>query len=245
MKRLFIILLLSCLAVLPASAGKKKPIFFNGKDLTGWKDYRDQSLWSVKDGAIKGKSEETVIGNRFLWSSVEVKDFYLSLDVKHVPGTANAGIQFRSKRADEHGQAIGYQADIGTMGRGPKKVNIWGFLYHEHGRGKLYWTNRVEKRFNFEVWNRYEILAVGHSIWLAINGTLVAAVNEPKGELSGYIAFQIHSGVPQEVHYRIRKFQPDPEVKLAGMNEKELRKQLITVDKPMKKKRLKKKRKKR
>jgi hypothetical protein len=39
-------------------------------------------------------------------------------------------------------------------------------------------------------WNRYEILAIGHKIWTAINGTLSVAVEDPAGELSGYIAFQ-------------------------------------------------------
>ena len=46
-------------------------------------------------------------------SDVELKDFYLALDVKLTPYDRNVGIQFRSKPLDAHGQAMGYQADVG------------------------------------------------------------------------------------------------------------------------------------
>ena len=53
-------------------------------------------------------------------------------------------------------------------------------------------------------WNRYEILAVGHKIWTAINGKLCVALEDPKGELSGKISFQVHGGPAQTVLYRNR-----------------------------------------
>ena len=162
--------------------------FFNGQNLTGW-SASDMSYWSVEDGVIIGQFEEQVLENEFLWSDVGVEDFYLCIDVLLEPEDRNAGIQFRSKKTDESGQAIGYQADVGK--------GVWGRLYHEHGRGKLDWTDRGGgggKAVKPGQWNRYEILASGHRIWTALNGTLSVAVNDPAGELKGHIALQIHGG---------------------------------------------------
>ena len=104
------------------------------------------------------------------------------------------------------------------MGQG-----VWGKLYHEHGRGKLDWNDRGSKAVKPGQWNRYEILAVDHRIWTAINGKLCVAFEDPEGELSGKIAFQIHSGPPQTVQYRVLKLTHDPKIELAGMKEKQLK----------------------
>ena len=226
--------LFTCLFVLPAMSAEKvigksqtDKSFFNGKDLTGWKGKR--GYWSVKDGVIIGYSDKHIPKNEFLWSSVEVKDFYLAVDVKLTPQDRNAGIQFRSKSINAHGQALGYQADVGyetSLG------NLWGRLYHEHGRGKLDWNENAVDVVKRGEWNRYEILAVGHRIWTAVNGKLCTAIDDPKGELSGKIAFQIHGGPPQTVCYRRPTLTHDPAIKLAGMNEKELVAELTKKDKP-------------
>ena len=188
-------------------------IFFNGKDLKGWSTSQHK-YWSVKDNAIVGHSAVNVPKNEFIWADGEVMDFYLAVDVKLTPDARNAGIQFRSKKVDAAGQALGYQADVGE--------GVWGKLYHEHGRGKLDWNDRAAKAVKRDDWNRYEILAVGHKIWTAINGTLCVALEDPKGELSGKIAFQVHAGPPQTVHYRPVKLVHDPKLELAGLNKKQL-----------------------
>jgi hypothetical protein len=168
-----------------------------------------------------GHSNVSIAKNQFLWSDVKVKDFYLSVDILLQPNGRNAGIQFRSKKIDESGQAMGYQADVGQ--------GVWGKLYHEHGRKQLDWTNKGEKAVKEGQWNHYEILAIGHKIWTAVNGTLSVAVDDPEGELSGYIAFQIHSGDAQTVMYRINKLVHNPPMKLAGLKSAELEKQLKPV----------------
>ena len=198
-----------------------KPIF-NGKDLGGWQGNTD--LWSVKDGAIVGHSDKNVPQNEFLWSNVKVQNFYLTVDVKLTPADRNAGIQFRSKPINEHGQALGYQADVGA--------GWWGKLYHEHGRGKLDWNDNGAGAVKPGGWNKYEILAVEHRIWTAINGKLCVAIEDPQGELSGKIAFQIHSGSPQTVHYRNPKLTHNPKIKLAGLSEKKLVAELRKVVEP-------------
>lgn len=182
--------------------------FFNGADLTGWSG--PEGYWSVVEGAIVGASDAPIPRNVFLWSDGEQSDFYLVLDVKLEPNTANAGIQFRSKPVDEYGQAQGYQADMGA--------EVWGRLYHEHGRGKLFWDGRAEAAVKPGEWNRYEILAVGPAIWTAINGTLGVAYLDHAPERTGRIAFQVHGGPPQEVSYRIVKIVHNPKVELDGLD---------------------------
>ncbi|CAG5012935.1 hypothetical protein DYBT9275_05287 [Dyadobacter sp. CECT 9275] len=191
--------------------------FFNGKSLNGW-TASDLTLWSVQDGVIIGKATKKVGKNQFLWSEVKVADFYLSIDVQLGPNDRNAGIQFRSQKVNAYGQARGYQADMGK--------DVWGRLYHEHGRGKLFWSDRGEKAVKPGQWNHYEILASGDRIWTAINGKIAVAVRDKGGDTSGYIALQIHSGDPQTVRYKIKKLVHNPVISLAGLGESALNEML-------------------
>ncbi len=196
---------------------------FNGKDLSGWQG--NMKYWRFEDGAIVGGSDKDIPRNEFLWSDVEVGDFYLAVDVKLDPPTANAGVQFRSKKVDENGQALGYQADVGQ--------DVWGRLYHEHGRGKLDWTDRAEKAVKPGDWNHYEILAIGPAIWTAINGTLgVAYLDLSKdAERSGQIAVQIHAGPPMTARYRVQKLVHNPKIELGGLKTEQLIAELKATEK--------------
>ncbi|MBN8858304.1 MAG: DUF1080 domain-containing protein [Sphingobacteriales bacterium] len=207
------------------SAPQTDDNFFNGISLKGW-SATDTSYWSVKDNAITGQSSHEVSKNEFLWSDVEVSDFYLSVDVKLEPNSGNAGIQFRSAKADESGQAVGYQADVGK--------GVWGRLYHEHDRTYLDWPDAGEAAVHPGEWNHYEILASGDRIWTAINGVLSVAVEDLFGEKKGKIAVQIHSGPPMTVQYRFNKLVHHPKIELAGLNEKQLLEALRTPLNPPK-----------
>jgi HEAT repeat protein len=188
--------------------------FFNGTDLAGW--VGTTPYWKVQDGAIVGTSDAQIPNNEFLWSGVEVGDFYLVVDVRLEPNTANAGIQIRSKKISDAGQAQGYQADVGE--------GYWGRIYHEHGREMLDDTDTAEKAVKPGDWNHYEILAVGPAIWTAINGTLGAALLDlnPNAERNGQIAFQLHSGAPMTAQYRVVKLVHNPKVEMEGMKVEDL-----------------------
>jgi HEAT repeat protein len=193
--------------------------FFNGADLTGWED--KGGYWKVEDGVIVGHSAEQVPKTSYLWSGVKVRDFYLAVDVKQEPVTANSGIQFRSKQINEAGDALGYQGDIGQ--------DVWGRIYHQGGRGKLDWNGRAEEAVKPGDWNRLEILAVGPAIWTAINGKLGVACLDAgaNNESSGNIAFQMHAGAGQTVRYRIVKLVHDPKVEFVGMTPEQLVGELV------------------
>jgi len=180
----------------------------NGTDLTGWQGHTE--YWRFEDGAIVGQSKAKLERNNFLWPSVEVGNFYMAVDIKLEPVTGNGGIQFRSKKVDDYGQALGYQADLGQ--------DVWGRLYHEHGRGKLDWTDRADAAVKPGDWNHYEILAVGPAIWLVVNGKLGAACLDFDGERTGLIALQLHGGPPQKVQYKIQKLVHNPEVEIESIS---------------------------
>ncbi len=192
--------------------------FFDGKSLSGWTSAQPE-YWHVEDSCIIGKSTEEISRNQFIWSSVKVKDFYLSVDILLDSPDCNAGIQFRSAKIDDYGQAMGYQADIGKN----FEKNIWGSLYYEDGRGLLQSVDSSDSPVKSGDWNHYEILAIGHQIWIAINGQIVSATEDFKGDKEGYIALQIHSGPPQTVRYKINELIHHPGFSLAGKSETALK----------------------
>ncbi|MCC7084037.1 MAG: DUF1080 domain-containing protein [Pirellulales bacterium] len=186
-------------------------VLFNGQDLIGWEG--DTKYWKVEEGQLVGVAKNEVSENTFLWSKVPVENFFLSVSVKLTPNHRNSGIQFRSSKLPPS-EALGYQADIGQ--------DFWGRLYHESGRGKLVWNDAGEQSVKPNQWNHYEILAVGHHIWLAVNGTLSVTLDDPHGEIRGRIALQIHSGPAQEVRFKEFKLIHNPKIELAGYNEAQL-----------------------
>ncbi|MCX6898305.1 MAG: DUF1080 domain-containing protein [Verrucomicrobia bacterium] len=112
-------------------------LIFNGKDLTGWEARPE--FWSVKDGAICGKTTADCIPkqNTFcICKAGEFGDFELHAKFKLTPGDekgfANSGIQYRSKVWDADYCVVGgYQGDM-EAGK-----NYTGILYEERGRGIL------------------------------------------------------------------------------------------------------------
>lgn len=184
---------------------------FNGKDLSGWST-ESPDQWLVKESAILGKTQIEDEKAHTIWSDVEVKDFYLSIDVKQTAFSGNGGIFFRS--AGE----TGYQADLGVS---PVEGILWGKLYATDGRGMLDMNERGREIVRPERWNHLEILAVDERIWIALNGRLCSAIRDPKGPSSGKLGFQLSHG-NEEIHYKINQLVHDPDVELSGYFEYEL-----------------------
>ncbi len=221
-------IVLLALAATFASAAEKQ--LFNGKDLTGWAG--NSALWSVKDGAIVGKTtaEVPTKGNTFLvWKDGEVSDFELTLKYKMTPGdekkTVNSGIQYRSKVVDEANFVVaGYQADFEY---GPKYS---GILYEEKGRGILAERGKkvtvsqgadpkkptltvtgetgnseeIQAGINKDGWNEYKVVAKGGHLQHYINGKLTVDVTDEtaEGAKKGVLALQLHAGPPMQVEFK-------------------------------------------
>jgi hypothetical protein len=194
-------------ADLPAPTADGKIPLFNGKDLTGW--YGDESVFSVDNGEIVGKSEKGLKRNEFLKSKYDVADFRLTLQMKLTPNTANSGVQFRSQPHQGH-EMKGYQADAGQ--------GWWGKLYEESGRGLLV-KEGGEKFLNKDDWNTYEIVAVGPKILVALNGHKVIDLddNDPRAARSGIFGLQVHSGGPTEVRWKNLHLELNPKPELTTL----------------------------
>jgi putative heme-binding domain-containing protein len=165
--------------------------FFDRNDLTGW--LGDPKLWSVEDGEIVGRTSG-LKRNEFLRSDATAGDFRLVTQVKLVKNEGNSGIQFRSEPLPD-GEMKGYQADIGP--------GWWGKLYEENGRALLWDKTTGEKAVKPGEWNEYIVEAKGDKIRTWINGELSVDLTDAQGARRGVFAFQLHSGGPTEVRYRI------------------------------------------
>jgi len=117
--------------------------------------------------------------------------------VKLLGDEGNSGVQFRSQRT-EHGEAKGYQADVGP--------GWWGKLYEELDRALL-WDKSGEQHVKKGEWNKYEIRAAGSRIQTWINGQPCVDLDDPKGKRRGLFALQLHAGGPMEVRFRNLKLE--------------------------------------
>jgi hypothetical protein len=201
---------LSCLSVVTAillgstgvvgEQGATKPVaLFDGKTFNGWEGVL--KIFRIEDGAIvAGTLDNKIARNEFLCTTRTYGDFELRLKVKLLGGdSANAGIQFRTKRIPNHHEVIGYQADMG--------VGWWGALYDESRRNKVLKgpdQAKMKEVVKAGDWNDYVIRAEGKRIQLWINGfqTVDYMEEDPAIDATGLIAVQIHSGPPSQAWYR-------------------------------------------
>jgi len=175
---------------------------FDGISFTGWEGNLD--AFRIEDGAIVGG---TLKGNvplsEYLCTKKEYADFELRLMAKLTGQGNNAGVQFRSRRANgDHGM-IGYQADMGMHGGN----NIWGSIYDEGRRRRFVATANQEelaKVFRPGDWNEYVIRCFSRRIQIWVNGYQTVDCKEPDGKIEqkGIIGLQIHKGPPCEAWYK-------------------------------------------
>ncbi len=195
--------LLAALAVLsaaPASSAQEDrdrgfvPLF-NGKDLTGWVTPEDNTLFTVENGEIVGRTgTEKLKKNEFLVTDKAYGDFVLKAKVKIRNG--NSGIQFRSERAPD-GVVSGPQADVAD--------DQWGLLYEERRRGMIqrYPLDKARKLLKPDGWQEFVITAKGDHVTIDLNGTRIIERDDPKFQKTGIIALQIHVWPkPMEVRFK-------------------------------------------
>ena len=185
-----------------------KPLF-DGKTFEGWEG--DPTWFRIVDGAIiAGDLEKQIPRNEFLCTKREFGDFELRWEALLVKGRANGGVQFRSQRASDGGEMIGYQADC-TPG-------LWGKLYDEGRRGTFLGTSLNSAQLAAVVkpdgWNACVIRCEGPRVRIWVNGVLALDYSEPDPTIprKGYIGLQIHGGDPAEAWYKEIEIQELPSV---------------------------------
>jgi hypothetical protein len=189
----FLLLLLTTLK--PA-----KPLF-DGRTFAGWEG-DTTTTWRIENGSLVGGSlTQMVPHNEFLATRKSYGDFILRLKMKlEGTGFVNAGIQFRSVRAQTPAyEMVGYQADMGAK--------YWGCLYDESRRNKVLAapdSTVMQRIVKPNDWNSYEIRCEGPRVRLYFNNTLTVDYTEPDATIpqTGLIALQIHGGGKARVQYK-------------------------------------------
>ncbi|MFS4467406.1 DUF1080 domain-containing protein [Maribacter sp. 2210JD10-5] len=167
---------------------------FDGKTLEGWKKLGGDAIYSIKDGAIVGKTVHHT-PNTFMTTEKLYGDFILELEYK-VDSSMNSGIQIRSNSFPyyQNGRVHGYQIEIDPSDR------AWSAgIYDEARRGWLNpLTNNKKAQLAFEQndWNHYRIEAIGDTIKTWINSVPAAYLIDDKTD-SGFIGLQVHS-IPED-----------------------------------------------
>lgn len=195
-----VVLAVSVVAAREQGARSAKAVsIFDGKTLDGWEG--DLKIFRVEDGAIvAGTLDSKIARNEFLCTKQTYGDFELRLKVKLLGGdTANAGVQFRTRRIPNDHEVSGFQADMG--------VGWWGALYDESRRNKVLIgpdQAKMKDVVKANDWNDYVIRAEGKHIQLWINGvqTVDYTEEDPKIDGRGVIALQIHGGPPSQAWYK-------------------------------------------
>lgn len=151
---------------------------------------------------MAGSTERRQEKNNFLATTRHYADFELTLNwmLEGAERSANAGVQFRSRRVPGSHEVSGYQADIA--------VRYDGSLYDESRRKKMLATPPPEVLAKAQKplgeWNVQRIRAEGPRIRIWLNGvqTVDYTETEPGIDTSGIIALQIHGGAPSVVRYK-------------------------------------------
>ena len=204
-----------------------KPLF-NGKDLTGWKQYmpdekvKPEEVWSIKDGVIICAGNKKPAG--YVITEKEYANYVLKLQWRFPVDSkgGNSGVLLHVQQPDkvwpksveaqlQSGQAgdfwlIDAKLEIPKERNNPNSARnfirigeVWDKSDKKTKEGKDVFA---AKRKNFEKpfgeWNQYEIHCDGNNIKLMVNGQLV---NEGKnGELSkGRILLQAEGA---DIHFR-------------------------------------------
>ena len=224
------------------AAEKGFETIFGGKTLKGWNG--DPKFWSVKDGAITGKTtkENPTKGNTFIIWEGKTGNFDLRLDYKIIGG--NSGIQYRSFKADgpDEWRIGGYQADFEAGD------TFSGICYGERFRGILSLRGKkttltvgddgklkkeveefakdadIAKAIKKEDWNSYRIVARNFNLSHYINDvktTQVVDHDRKTRRADGLLALQLHAGPPMTVQFKNIRIKELPKRARKAGNAKE------------------------
>jgi hypothetical protein len=158
---------------------------FNGKDLSGWKNYGDEK-WTVQNGEILGEAVTKAYG--YLGTEKTYKDFEMRGKFK-AEGTGNSGIFYH---ASITGTSInGVQVEVD-----PRPNMHTGGLYETGGRQWIVWPNSAaEQAMKVGDWNEVRFSVRGNHIMTWVNGVLALDYTDPAPKFKdGIIALQLHSG---------------------------------------------------
>ena len=166
---------------------------FNGKDLSGWVNYGEES-WYADNGILIGESSSRG-GYGYLATDKPYDNFLLRLEFK-IEGPGNSGVFFRSNLKGT--DITGWQVEVAPPGENT------GGIYESGGRGWLFEIpDNRENILNPNDWNSLVIYLKGNRVITWLNNEMMTDLKDDaiaKG--IGVIALQVHSGGQVAVKWR-------------------------------------------
>ena len=168
----------------PGSA-KAWVTLFNGKDLSGWKNYGAEK-WTVENSEILGEAVTKAYG--YLGTQKTYKNFEMRGKFK-AEGSGNSGIFYHSSIAGV--DITGVQVEVD-----PHPKMHTGGLYETGGRNWIAWPNpEGEQAMKVGEWNDVQFSVLGNHIVTYVNGVRALDYTDPSPKFSdGIIALQLHAG---------------------------------------------------
>ncbi len=199
MKNAFCSLLLICALVSCTSTkstrSEKWVTLFNGKTFDGWKVGDNAETFSIDSGMIRVNGK---VAHLFYMGDVNnhsFKNFHFKTDVMTTPGS-NSGIYFHTEYQEKSWPKVGFEVQVNNSHTDWRRT------------GSLYAINDVRETFvKDNEWYTQEIIVVGKSVTVKINGKTVMEYTEPaepqgpKRIASGTFALQGHDP-KSKVYYK-------------------------------------------
>ena len=166
---------------------------FNGKDLAGWKDAKDNKFWKVVDGVLVGENDEKLKGN-MLYTEKPYGDVIISLECRFT-GEIDSGIMVRRDKSGKKDM----QMQIGVSRSLKKDMTCTFYVgkYPEAG-----WAPKVEKLWKKDEWNKIVFRAKGDTYTVWLNGEQVSNYVDAGYPKAAPVGLQVHGGVKMKVEYR-------------------------------------------
>ncbi|MEM9283073.1 MAG: family 16 glycoside hydrolase [Verrucomicrobiota bacterium] len=161
---------------------------FNGKNLDGWTPSKENpDCYTVKDGILIVEG-----GRGHLFYSGEVnganfKDFELKVRAKTMPNS-NSGVFFHTKYQDEGWPENGYEAQVNTSYKDPKKTgSLYGveniIVLKEGQKEPKGGKNMIRDKAPSTdgEWFDYHIIVKGSQVEIKVDGKTTVKYTEPEG----------------------------------------------------------------
>lgn len=189
-----IVAITSCTAT--RSGGSAKWIrLFDGKSFDGWKVGNNAETFSIDSGRIKVNGK---VAHLFYVGNVNnhnFKNFHFKVDVLTTPGS-NSGLYFHTEYQEKGWPTAGFEVQVNNSHTDWRRT------------GSLYAINDVRETFvKDNEWYTQEIVVVGKTVTVKINGKTVMEYTEPanpegpKRISSGTFALQGHDP-KSKVYYK-------------------------------------------
>lgn len=192
-KIILLLLIVTTCAIAAGSEESQWVSLFNGKDLTGWKNYGAEK-WTVSNGEILGEAVTEAYG--YLATEKTYQDFEMKFKFK-AEGTGNSGLFYHSNI--EGVDITGVQVEVD-----PNPGMHTGGLYEAGGRGWLIKPEAAgEKAMKTGEWNDVHFKAAGDHVVTYVNGQKIVDYKDPAPKYTnGVIALQLHSGGKGKMRFK-------------------------------------------